>query len=96
MASNIPVISEQTLLDLAMQELGSVEAVFASGRLNGLSITADLTPGSMINTTLPVYSAPVVKYYRDTRFRPASARQASPVLLSGIDYWGLEYDFVVQ
>jgi hypothetical protein len=95
------VMPGQTLLDLAMQQLGSIEAVFALALLNNMSITNDLTAGGVINYSLTPYSPRILKVYTDNGYKPASGLNipgggAMPILLSGISYWAIEYDFVVE
>lgn len=49
MTNNIHmVISGQSLLDLANQYAGTIEAVVEIAQLNNLSITSTLTPGQQI------------------------------------------------
>ena len=100
-AKAISVMAGQTLLDLAMQQLGSIEAVFAMAFLNKMSITNDLEAGSAINYSLTPYSPQILKVYTDNGYKPASGLNIPgggemPVLLSGIGYWAIEYDFVVS
>lgn len=49
--SSATVQPGQTLFDIAVQHAGSVEAVFELAALNGLAVTAALTPGDVL--TLP-------------------------------------------
>ena len=48
------VLQGQTIFDIAIQELGSVEGAFALAVLNGISITDELTSGHEL--LLPVTS----------------------------------------
>jgi hypothetical protein len=99
-SGSVTVMPGQTWLDMAMQQLGSVEAVFALAQLNNLSLTADIAPGTQINYTLTPYSNQVVKIYNDNGYHPASGLDtpgpALPALMSGIGYWGIGYTFIVQ
>ena len=94
------IMAGQTLLDLAMQKLGSVEAVFALSLLNGMSVTDDLQAGDKLNCDLTPYSPQVLNIYNDNQYKPASGLnipgQQIPVSLTGIDYWVIENDFIVQ
>ena len=96
----VKVLAGQCLFDIAMQQLGSIEPVFALAGLNGNSITDDLLAGSKVNYSLTPYSQKVLKIYQDNQYKPASGLtvpgQPKPIMLEGIDYWGIEYDFVVQ
>lgn len=96
----VNVLPGQTLLDIAMQQLGSVEGVFALALLNQMSITGDLVEGSALDYSLTPFSLTVLKVYQNNGYKPASglstAGGAMPVLLSGVDYWAIEFDFTVQ
>ena len=97
----VKVMAGQTLFDMAMQQLGNIEAVFALALLNAKSITADLIAGAAINYSLAAYSPQILKVYQDNGYKPASGLNTPgsgpmPVLLSGIGYWAIEYDFVVS
>jgi hypothetical protein len=96
----VATLPGQTWLDMAMQQLGSVEAVFALTQLNNMSVTCDIVPGTAINYSLTPYSNQVVKIYNDNGYKPASGLDTPgpglPVLMSGIGYWGINYTFIVQ
>ena len=65
------VLQGQTLIDIAIQELGSAEAAFDLGMLNGLSVTDELTPGQELK--LPVISnKSVAAYYVNKAIKPAT------------------------
>jgi len=96
----VAVMPGQTWLDMAIQQLGSVEAVFALAQLNNATVTTDIAPGTKINYSLAPYSNQVVKIYDDNSYHPASGEDTQgpglPVLLAGIGYWGIGYTFIVQ
>lgn len=90
----IEVQRHQTLIDLAIQYCGTVEAVVKLAALNGLAATDDLTPGTFIEIP-DVYDERVAKYFRDNDLKPVTV--VSPDLGSeGIEFWGIEYDFIVS
>lgn len=93
----ITPIAQQNLLDIALQTSGSIEAVFLLAQANGISITADII-GLIL---LPVTTAnkDVLDFYKKNTIRPATGglpnQQNLPDKLEGVDYWSIEYDFIV-
>lgn len=70
--ANIRVSDKQSILDVAIQLLGSVEAAFSLALLNGLSITDELYPGQLL--ILPTaYNADIANYYADRGIVTATA-----------------------
>lgn len=64
----IQVIENQTLLDIAIQETGTVFSVFDWAFENGLSITDTLTPGQKVETISIVQYEPDRFYYLLEKF----------------------------
>lgn len=64
-------LNGQTLFDIALQHCGAAEAAYDIARLNGLSLTAVLTPGQELQLP-PVVSAQVVGRYRQDGIKPAT------------------------
>lgn len=64
--------SRQTLADIAIQHLGSIEGVYVLATLNSLSVTDSLYSGQEI-TLPPVINSRVVTYYKDNEITPATA-----------------------
>jgi hypothetical protein len=68
------ILPNQNLLDIAIQEYGTVEACVAIAFANGKSITEDLIPGQELK--LPA-DAPantdIQKYYSQSHLKPATA-----------------------
>jgi hypothetical protein len=61
----------QSIIDLAIQHLGGIEASFALAELNGISITEILTPGQVLQ--LPAAAnKDIAKYYADRAIVPAT------------------------
>jgi hypothetical protein len=94
------ILPGQTLADMAIQTQGSLESLVALAVLNGLSVTSLLTPGEMLNYSLTPYAPQVVQMFAANNWTPASGSTipgpGAPVLMSGIGYWGIEYNFVVS
>lgn len=61
----ISVIENQSLLDIAVQEDGSVLTAFEWALINGLSITDDLAPGQKLLVPNPIFrNADVADYFK--------------------------------
>lgn len=92
--------SRQSLLDMALQHCGSLEAAFDMAELNGLNLTDDLETG--IDIAIPnAYNTKVVQHYTVNSIQPATAITAAEInsvlaVGEGIEFWGIEYDFIVQ
>jgi len=66
------VLQGQTLIDIAIQELGSAEGAFELAVLNGLSVTDDLDPGRELQ--LPaVVNRSIAEYYANKGIKPATS-----------------------
>lgn len=92
------VLSGQSLIDVAIQCCGSAEAAYDIAVLNGLSITDDLTAGLELTIPAAVNSS-IVSYYTQKGIKPATGitTEAENALIGeGIEYWALEYDFVIN
>ncbi len=70
--ASINVADKQSLLDVAIQRLGSIESVFSLALLNGLSITDDLLPGRPI-VLAAVSNSDVANYFANKGLMPATA-----------------------
>ncbi len=95
----IVVLEGQTLIDLAIQQCGSIEALFALAKTNGLSTTEDLVVASEIDV-VDQFDKPIAQYYDNNELTPATALTADDQLvaaeLEGISYWSINVDFIVQ
>ncbi len=61
------VTEGQSLVDVAIQELGSVEALFDLADANGLAITDELTPGRVLVVPDSAAAVPAVVSYFSAR-----------------------------
>lgn len=89
------ILSGQSLVDIALQECGSVEGVFALALANEISLTAMLTAGNnllLVNVATPT----VTNYYSVRSLRPATDITDSSVKLGGVGYMGVDIDFIVS
>ena len=92
------VLERQSLIDIAIQCCGSAEAAYDIALLNNISITDELTAGRELNIPTAV-NASVVSYYTQKGIKPATGitTEAENALIGeGIEYWALEYDFVIN
>lgn len=96
---NVIVGAYQTLIDLAIQERGTVKAVFEMAVLNGISITDDLIPGNTIDYDVPTVDIEMLAFYTSKQYKPATALDAAALFNanpSGIDYMIIGTDFIVE
>lgn len=95
----IVVIQGQTLIDIAMQELGDASRLRELALLNNLNITSEITPGQTL--LVPDYALDkkdTVKILTNPFNNPASgANPNSEIIIPvGIEFWSIENDFIVQ
>lgn len=94
MATKVIVLAGQTIPDIAMQQSGSVEAMFALAVNNGLSITDNLPVGSSLTYGATPYDSTVAKIFQDGNYKPAS-NDSSPAGGGGIGSETIGTDFNV-
>jgi hypothetical protein len=90
----VTVLSQQSLLDISVQDSGTVESVFALAVDNEISVTDKLVPGDMI-ATVPPQNRDIADYYRNKNLKPATWTGCSRKL-GGIGYMNIEGDFIVS
>ena len=67
----------QTLLDIAVQEYGTIEAVFMLAKANDMSITDSLQAGQQIEIPEKVYNSELADYCRRNSVCPTTSETAS-------------------
>lgn len=78
----VRVLSNQTLLDVAVQVHGSVEGVLELAKANNISITDSLQAGSWLEVPEVTYTKRVAEFYKVHRICPATAEVSpSPIRL---------------
>lgn len=97
----IIVLDNQSLLDIAIRYCGTVEAVVAIAVLNNVSVTAELVPGKILQVPEQDYGyREIVAYYQDNKLQPATGLTDQDKAIirgrSGIGYWAIGVDFIVQ
>jgi hypothetical protein len=97
MGQKITVRNNQTLLDIAIQEAGSIEAAIDLIEQNNLSITDQLTPASNLEFTESVSNVDIKSYFKGNNLRPATGLSLSgPEVKSGISVWKIGVDFKIS
>lgn len=94
----VKVKDRQSLLDMAVQTAGSVEAAFRLSVHNDVSLTDDLQDGQVLDT-VPVEHAGTVRRYEAQRIEPATAlsvEEKAALAQEGIGFMGIEIDFIVS
>ncbi|MDR1984972.1 MAG: hypothetical protein LBQ28_09145 [Prevotellaceae bacterium] len=92
-------LNNQSLLDIAIQELGSAEAAFDIAKANNISITDDLQAGQILQ--IPQLSGDYVRkqtvnYYKVNEIKPATSIGNEVFIYEGIEFWAVEMDFGVS
>lgn len=94
MGQKITARSDQSLPDIALQEAGTMEALFALAKQNGLSITEKLEPGMQLAVDDLPSDPGVLEYYKRYSISPATVNDKN--LYQGVNYWQIDYDFIIQ
>lgn len=99
MSKVVKILDGQTMIDIAMQELGDASFAVDIAVLNDKKITDDLVSGSEI--TVPDFDKSyrsLINLFADDANKPASGLTAEEQAEreGGIGFWFLENDFVVQ
>ncbi len=96
---HVTVLQDQSWFDVSLQELGSIEGVF--GLLNPSGDTLDVNPSCGREVKI-LASAVIIKnntaWYQQHSIKPATGISAGSTIVidSGIGYWAIEVNFVVQ
>lgn len=95
----IKALHNQTLLDIAIQYCGTINALVSIAILNNLSITGDLLPGQNIEIPKTDFGfKEVINFFNLNKIQPATAYSTNQLEINdtGIDFWIIENDFNVQ
>lgn len=85
----VTVLQGQSLLDIAVQSCGTAEADFLIASLNGLAVTDELKAGQVLEVPQAINKR-VADYYDNRNIKPATFQP------DGIEYTGIEYDFIIE
>lgn len=94
----VKVKDRQSLLDMAVQTAGSTEAAFRLSAANDIGITETLADGQVLDT-VPAENAETVRRYSAKKIEPAtalSAEEMAALAQEGINFMGIEIDFIVS
>ncbi|WP_165044643.1 hypothetical protein [Dysgonomonas sp. ZJ709] len=89
----IKVKDNQTLIDVAIQASGSIEGIFDLAVKNDLSITDYLEPGQEL-VDPDIIERQITDFFYVKGLIPATEDRG--LLQEGIEYWYIEYDFIVS
>lgn len=90
--NKVIVQSGQNIGDIAIQYCGDHEAIFEIAALNEISVTDDVAAGTEL--LIPeVYDKRVRRFYVEGNYYPATSAEN---LLDGIDFMGIEINFLVR
>jgi hypothetical protein len=78
----VVVISRQSIFDIAIQECGSVNAIFDIARLNNISVTDTLAPGTELQIPTEKSKPDIVRYFSGKGAKLATSIERS----TGNDY----------
>lgn len=94
----IKPLERQSVLDVAIQTSGGVEAAFELSVKNDIAISAEIARDAELDTVAVVDKA-VLSRYEARNLRPAtelSPEDLEAVPYGGIGFMGIEIDFVVS
>lgn len=96
------ILNGQSLWDIALKSMGGIEGVFGLAEQEDLSLTEELSPGREIGFPQHAVNREIREYYAANRIDPAtgisieSTREDGSLWLEGLEFWGIEYDFIVN
>lgn len=91
--------NRQSMLDIAMEYSGTTEAAWDIAQANGLSLTDDLKLEPMLKPAIT--NQRIVTNFLTLRHSPATGITNAEINQQlgageGIEFWAIEYDFVVS
>ncbi len=93
------VKARQNLFDMSLQIYGDLSGLIELAEDNDLNLTQELTPGTKLKSRIEVKNKQVVSFFKARKNKPAtglSISETEKLKPEGIDYWAIEYDFVVS
>lgn len=94
--NKVTVLPGQTWADMAIQQLGDEERLFELVDDNGVGITDDLAPGTSIVSGRPAANKASIVKALALRKPGSLFKGIDDAALEGIEYWGIEVDFIVS
>lgn len=97
----VTILHNQSFFDVAIQHTGNVMNAFAVAAANGMSITALLASGAVINIPKGLsFNNDLYSFYKAKQIQPATAwtgeTENGEQELEGIGYWIIEKNFKVS
>ena len=85
------------MFDIAIQAYGDAAQAVAVAIENDLSFDVPLVEGLELSTTTgELAEGDLVRNFTRAKFAPNNAADVDADRLEGINYWGIEIDFIVQ
>ncbi|MBU2526154.1 MAG: hypothetical protein KKC03_06105 [Bacteroidetes bacterium] len=87
----------QSLMDKAIEMTGDIDNSFALALANGISVTDDLQPGTVLKSS-GIVAAAIAALFAGAAYVLATAYAPKPaeVLPEGIGFWAVGIDFKVN
>jgi hypothetical protein len=96
MISTAKIEVNQAQIDVAIQYTGDAASLFDIALMNGLSITDDVPPGTVLLLP-PVSDSKVLQYYTDGNYKTITILPVDELISGeGVEFWNIQYDFVVN
>jgi hypothetical protein len=93
----IKALEGQSLLDIAIQESGSIDSVFACSVANNVSISNEISVNVPIFVNALIVNKEIVDYYKSKRITPATySSMKIEDELNGIGYMIVGKNFIVS
>ena len=91
----LTVLDRQDLFDIAIQTSGNASAAFDLALENDLSLTDNLEVGEAV-TAVETQNKPIADYYSAKQLKPATGITEEQARVGGINFMGIEIDFIVS
>jgi hypothetical protein len=89
------ILNHQSLLDVALQYSGAVDAFFNLAFINGFSLTDDIAPGSEL-LLADIVDFKSQQYFQNSIYKPTTGLTSTPDLVGGIEFWAIDTDFIIS
>lgn len=96
------VLDCQSLWDIALRESGDITGAWEMAEASGIGLTDKLSAGQEIEAPFDLKNKQSAAYYALHDIHPATAitmdieSGEGALLLEGIEFWGIEYDFIIS
>lgn len=96
------VLDSQSLWDIAIRESGDISGVWEIAEKQDIGLTEELTAGEELEIPPEMKNRKIARFYDLNGIYPAtgitieSMSGEGALLLEGIEFWGIEYDFIIS